>query len=190
MDMPIMAKWGKKKWEVSPKKILALESLETSFALMADTGDAGDAEGRPPARRRRLELQPLSFGMLLSDAAGVRVRDELNSWKYSVGKSAPLYLGGRRFGPRKLMLTGAGVSDAVIDNFGRLRQAYLSLSFVEDAPEAAKDKHEGAGGAVAGPASGGPAYGASAAGGSAYGASAVGIGATPEDKAAMKPMAI
>ena len=165
--MAVMAQWLNKKWEVSSRKIVALEGLSTSYKLQANTNS--DAEGKPPINVRQLDLQPIKFDTFLCDAVGVNVRSEIESWSALIGESAPFILGGKRFGPEMLMLTDVSVSDIEIDDFGRMRQAKLGLSFMEDAPEDAKSKPQNE-------------YVA--------GSSAAGVGASTADKAAKKPTSI
>jgi hypothetical protein len=165
--MAIIAQWLSKQWEVTPQKIVALDALATSFKLIKDENE--DAEGKPATKHRRLDLQPLTFETFLSDSVGIDVRAEIEEWSLLVGESSPFLLGGKRFGPEKLLLTDVSVSDIIIDDLGRFRQARVSTSFTEDAPEAAKNKQKSQ------PASG---------------SSAVGVGATTKDKAEKKPSAI
>ena len=168
--MAVTARWRSKRWEVSPKTIKALEGFSTSYSLKTgDADDGSDAEGRPPVYKRGMELQPLGIETFLSASAGVEVRNEIESWGALVGKSAPLVLGGRRFGPEKLLLTGIEVSEAFIDDLGRMKQAKITIKFIEDAPENAKDKPNGA---------------------VQEDATAAGVGASADDKAEMKPFSI
>ena len=169
--MAVTAKGQSKRWEISAWKIAAISNLATSYSLISDSGE--DAEGQPPILRRGLEPQHVSFDTFLSDAAGVSVKLEIQSWRRLIGQSAPLYIGGRRFGPRKLMLADVSISDTLIDDFGRIRQASLSFSFTEDAPEDAKSKQGNMGGGQTAPAE-----------------SALQVGAPSDDKADLKPVSI
>lgn len=195
--MAVIAQWLSKTWEVNPQKIVALEGLATSYKLRADTKD--DAEGKPSVNVRGLELQPLSFDTFLSDSVGVDVLAEIESWGELVGEAGPFLLAGRRFGPEKIQLIEVSTSDMVVDDFGRIRQAKLLLSFREDAGEAAKTKPKNNGGGSGLSKSSGSGKAetkktltpgiANASSYSALGitGSAAGIGANTSDKAEKKP---
>lgn len=136
--MAVIASWRNKRWEVSPNKIYALEGFSTSFKLKTDQNQ--DKEGSPATNVRGRELIPLSFDVFLSDAVGVNVRAEIESWEALIGESGPFYLGGKRFGPALMQLHSVDVNDVVIDDLGRIRSAKLRLTFEENADEAAKSK--------------------------------------------------
>jgi hypothetical protein len=159
--MAIIASWRNKRWEVSPSKIYNIENLSTTYKLKTDTNQ--DNEGTPPTNVRGNELVPLSFEVVLGDAAGVNVRGEIDSWEDLVGKSGAFLLGGKRFGPELMKLHSVGVNDVKLDDTGRIRTAKLSLQFEEDAEEAAKLKA------------------------AASGVTAMSVGASTEDKNSKKP---
>lgn len=131
--MAVLAQWLNKTWEINPQKIMALENLSTSFELRADTKD--DAEGKPSVNVRGLELQPLSFETFLSDSVGIDVRAEIESWSKLVGESGAFMLAGRRFEPEKIQLIKINTANTIVDDFGRIRQAKLTMNFREDAGE-------------------------------------------------------
>ena len=181
--MAIIAKWLNKTWEVSPKKIFQLDGLTTSYALLADSND--DAEGKPSSNIRGLDLQPLTFDTFLSDAVGVDVRAEIESWGSLVGESGAFVLAGRRFGPAKFQLTKVKATEVIVDDLGRFRQAKLNLAFQEDAPEASSNKSNNNNASAKLPALG-------VASSATYkelgiSGSAANIGASTADKSAKKP---
>lgn len=127
--MATMAKWGSKTWEVSSKKILALEGLSFSYEQAAD--DNTSTEDKKTTNERGTELFPLSFSTTLHSGAGVDVRKEIESWEKLVTKVNTFYLNGKRLGPSKLQLRKVSVGDVTLDDFGRMRLAKLSLEFKE-----------------------------------------------------------
>jgi hypothetical protein len=186
--MAVMASWNGKRWEVSPSRIMALNGFSTGYRLKNASNT--DSEGKAPSDVRGLELMQLSFTTRIGDAAGVDVRAEIESWAALVGASAPFVLGGKRFGESDFRLVQVGLSNAVIDDFGRFRESELALQFEEFAGEAAKDKPKGPGSAAAPPgvaAAAAPAPAPSRQTGADLSAarSALGIGPSAEDKARM-----
>ena len=130
--MAIMAQWRGMRWEISPNMIKAIAGLSTSYKLKAST----DEDGR--RKVEGFELQPLSLDYDVSDAAGGSPRAEFEAWEGLVGQIGPFYLGGRRFGPRSVQLDEVSIGDLVLDNFGRIRSAKISLKFTEYANEGGK----------------------------------------------------
>lgn len=126
--MAIMAKWGTKTWEVSSKKVVALQGLTFSYAQVADNNTS--TEEKKTTNERGTELFPLSFTTILHSGAGVDVRAEIDSWKALVTKTGYFYLGGKRLGPM-LQLRKVAVSDVKLDDLGRMRLATLSFEFKE-----------------------------------------------------------
>lgn len=129
--MAVMAKWRTKSWEVSTKKVTALSGLSTSAKIKAETNT--DLENSPATNERGMELVPLSFVTQLHSAAGVDVRAECESWVDLVNKSGSFYLAGKKFGPT-MQLQEVGLSDVLLDDFGRMRTAKISFSFEEYNP--------------------------------------------------------
>jgi len=173
----MIAQWLDRVWEVTTSKVFAIDGLTTSYKLKADTNN--DTEGQASTNSRAMELQPLSFACVLSDTVGLDVRAELEAWEALVGQYGPFLLGGRRFGPEKVQLQEVGVSEAVLDDRGRMRYAKLALKFQEYANEPTGGKTKSKLSVTA------------AAGSGAYDelgitASAAGLGASTQDKAAMK----
>jgi hypothetical protein len=136
--MAVMAQWQGKTWEVSQKRVVTLSGLVTTYAVK--TENSADASGQSATRVTGMALQGLSFETVLSDSLGVNVESELVSWKALVGQSGPFLLAGKRFGPERFLLSSVEVGDVALSDMGRIHIAKLSLSFVEDAQEAAKDK--------------------------------------------------
>ena len=126
--MATMAKWGPKKWAVSPKKVVALQGLSFSYSQVADNN--ASTEEKKPTNQRGTELFSLSFTTVLHSGAGVDVRKEIESWEKLVTQVNYFYLGGKKLGG-KLQLRKVAVSDVKLDDLGRMRLATLSFEFKE-----------------------------------------------------------
>jgi hypothetical protein len=184
--MATMAQWNGKSWEVSRRRIAALSGVSASVKLK--TGNNDDAAGSPPTSPKGLELQNLAFDFTVGSAAGVDVRSEYESWVGMLGDSAPFYLGGRRFGPEKVMLTGVSLDGTTLNDFGQILQGKISITLTEDAEEASAKKGgtSGSGSSKStAKAKGAPAV-------STYSelgikSSAAAVGPSASDKAALKP---
>jgi len=135
--MATMAKWGKKTWAVSSKKVVALQGLSFSYAQVADNNTS--TEEKKTTNERGTELFPLSFSTTLHSGAGVDVRAEIASWEALVTKVDYFYLGGKRLGP-KLQLRKVSVSDVKLDDLGRMRLATLAFEFKEYDPDTSSVK--------------------------------------------------
>ena len=180
--MAIMAKWGGKTWEVSSRKIAALNGISAGVEL--DTENSDDKAGSPATKTKALKLQSLSFDFDVAMVAGTDVRGEYESWTELVGNYAPFYLAGRRFGPPKLQLTAVKLSDTTIDDFGRILKGKISITLTEYAEEASSKKATSSASSSSGTKK--------AAGVATYkelgiSSSAASIGASSSDKAARKP---
>lgn len=181
--MANMAKWGGKTWEVSSRKIAALNGISASVEL--DTENSDDKAGSPATKTKALKLQSFSFDFDVAMVAGTDVRSEYESWTELVGNYAPFYLAGRRFGPPKLQLTAVKLSDTTIDDFGRILKGKISITLTEYAEEASSKKATSS-------SSGSSSGTKKAAGVATYkelgiSSSAASIGASSSDKAARKP---
>lgn len=136
--MAVIAQWQGKTWEVSQRKLAAIEGFTTTYRLNTETNE--DAEGYPPTNVRRMELQTLAMETFVSMSTGTGVAQEIASWEALIGASGPLLIGGMRFGPERFRLTDLSVNDVIIDDMGRMAAARLSFSFTEDADEPYKGK--------------------------------------------------
>lgn len=130
--MAVIAKWRTKSWEVTPKKVLTLSGLSTSYEIKAETNT--DLENSPATNERGRELVPLSFTTDLNAALGVDVEGEIEDWEQLVGQTGYFYLSGKKFGP-KYQLKKVDLSDVLLDDFGRMHRAKLGMSFEEIAEE-------------------------------------------------------
>ena len=130
--MATMAKWGSKTWEVSAKKVVALQGLNFSFSQVADNNRS--TEEKKTTNERGTDLFPLSFTTVLHSGTGVDIWDEIESWKALVTQVNYFYLGGKKLGPM-LQLRKVAVGDVKLDDLGRMRLATLSFEFKEYDPD-------------------------------------------------------
>lgn len=177
--MSVMASWNGKTWGVSPERIAALNGVSASVEL--DTENSDDKAGSPATKTKALKLQSMSFDFDLGVAVGCDVRGEYESWTALVGQYAPFYLGGTRFGPANLQLTGVSLGDTTVDNFGRILKRKITINLTEFAEEASSKK------ATAGSSNGGSSSPAGVSTGVGPRLSAITVGASSSDKAAKKP---
>lgn len=176
--MAIMAQWNGMAWEVSTRRIAALNGVTASVEL--DTENTDDKAGSPATSTKALKLQTFNFDYNLATVAGCDVRGEYEAWTGLVGQYAPFYLGGRRFGPANLQLTAVTLGDTVIDNFGRIVKGKISITLTEYAEEASSKKASAGG-------SGSKNSSAGVSTGTGPRLSAVNVGASGADKDARKP---
>lgn len=175
--MAVMAKWSSKSWEVSSRRVAALNGISAGVKLNTENSD--DKAGSPATKTKALELQTMNFDFDLATVAGCDVREEYESWTALVGQFAPFFLAGRRFGPANMLLTAVNLSDTTLDDFGRILKGKISITLAEYAEEASSKK------ASTGGKSGSGAAGVSAGVGPRL--SAVSVGASSSDKSAKKP---
>ena len=184
--MAVMAQWSGKSWEVSSRRVAALNGISASVEL--DTENSDDKAGSPATKTKALKLQTMSFDFDLATVAGCDVRGEYESWTALVGQYAPFILSGRRFGPANFQLTGVSLGDTTLDDFGRILEGKISLTLTEYAEEASSKKAAGASTGSSGSSSGSK----KAAGVATYNelgisSSASSIGASSSAKATKKP---
>ena len=124
--MTYTARWGPKGFLVSPTKIVPIDGLSASVAVKSD-GDSGSS----PTGARALEPQKITFGATYLRAAGVDPLAQFEEWKSLVGQAHPLYIGDKRFGPAKMMLSSVEMSDVLLTNSGEFLKVMLSISMEE-----------------------------------------------------------
>ena len=184
--MAVMAQWNSKKWEVSNRKIVALNGLSAGVKLNTENSD--DKAGSPATKTKALELQSMTFDFDVAAAAGCDARYEYESWTALVGQYAPFILAGRRFGPANLLLTGVQLSDTTLDNLGRILKGKITINLSEYAEEASSKKASGS----SSTGSSGSSGSKKAAGVATYNelgisSSAASVGASSSAKATKKP---
>lgn len=120
---------GTKTWEVSPSKVIDLDSLSTGFELEAEDNSA--VEGSPLTNARGLKKKAISFSSNLHAALGFDVKKEFESWESWVGLAGIIHFGGERFGMNSWLLTGAKATNIQLDPSGRWRSLKLAFTFEE-----------------------------------------------------------
>lgn len=127
--MGYKARWGPMGFLVSPDKIVPFDNFSTSITLKTESGN--DTSGTSSSNARGLELQPMSFTTKYMRAAGVDPLERFNAWKALVGKSHPLYIGDKRFGPSKMRLKSVSVSELLTNNNGVFLSITLDITLEE-----------------------------------------------------------
>ena len=131
--MSYMAQWGSKGFLISPTTIIFMENFSTSVELKADSEN--DTSGTSHTNTRGLLARPVSFSVTYARAAGADPRAQLEEWESLVGKSNPLHIGGKRFGPSSLILQKVDGTNFVFSPNGDFLSVTINLSFVEDTGE-------------------------------------------------------
>ena len=132
--MKYQAKWGKKGFLVSPTKIVPFTDFKTGKKLKSDSNN--DTSGKKPTNTRGIEAQEMSFSVKYLSAAGVNPRAQYEEWCGEIGKSYPLYIEGKRFGPAKMMLQSVDLGESLFSPSGAFIGLTLSISLVEDTTKA------------------------------------------------------
>lgn len=127
--MQYTATWGPKGFLISASKIVPLMDLTSTVSVKTETQK--DTSGTSQTNHKGRELQPISLSTMYLRAAGVDPRAQMEEWEALVGQSHPLIVGGKRFGPAKLMLKSVSTSDIITNNDGAFLQAKVALSFEE-----------------------------------------------------------
>ena len=168
-----MAQWGSKGFLVSPGVIVPVSAISTAYVLKSESNN--DTSGTPPTNTRGLELEEITLETTCLAAAGVDPRSQLEEWKSLVGEANPLYIQGKRFGPKLLQLRQVSVKNVLLDNAGRFLSVDLSISLQEYTPPSTKVSSK-------------PFASASQSVGSSSGSNSAALAAKPstDDKAAKK----
>lgn len=122
--------WGPMGCVVSPTKVIPLSEFKTSYTLKQESGT--DSSGAETIIQKGRELQPVSFTIIYAKATGNDPLARVNEWAGLIGESYPLYLGGKRFGPKKMILKQVDLSECLLGNDGSMIQAKVAISLVED----------------------------------------------------------
>ena len=152
--MQYTAQWGPKGFIVEPNKIVPLNDLVTSYALKKD--NAGDTSGTAQTNTRGKEPQTVSLSTVYVRAAGVDPRAQIDEWNAEIGNAYPLYIGGERFGPKKLKLTKVDVSDIKLSTTGVFLSTKVAVTLEEyNEPVVYVSSNKGSGSGSSGSSGGG-----------------------------------
>ena len=127
--MTYTARWGKKGFILSPTKVVPFDDFKTGVALKSDSEN--DTSGTNPTNTRGLEAQTITFSATYLRAAGVDPLAQYNEWCGEIGKSYPLYIGGKRFGPAKMMLSKVDIAEEMHTPAGEFIKMTLNLTLTE-----------------------------------------------------------
>ena len=81
--------------------------------------------------KKKKDKRSISFSYTVYLETGVKVQKEITSWYKKVGKKNGLYIGAKRFGPKKVRLDSVSASDIAVMENGKIHYATISLSFTE-----------------------------------------------------------
>lgn len=127
--MEYTAQWGPKGFIVSPTKFVSFDDFSASFSLKSDSNT--DTSGTSQSNSKSMEPQKIALATTYVRAAGVDPRGQIEEWQSLLGKYHPLYIGGKRFGPKYLQLKKVDVSDLLIDNNGLFLQVTVTIALEE-----------------------------------------------------------
>lgn len=126
--MKYTARWGPKGFLVSPSKIVPIDGISTAVAIKSNSSSSSSST---PTDARTIDKQKITLNVVYLRAAGVDPRAQLEEWKALIGQVYPLYIGEKRFGPAKMMLSSVSVSDVMLTNSGEFLKLNLSISLEE-----------------------------------------------------------
>jgi len=115
--MAVMCKWGSKKWRVNKSQVKPIDGL--SYDMSYDK------------EKKKKDKRTISFSYTVYLETGIKVRKEITSWYKKVGKKNGLYIGAKRFGPKKMRLDKVSASNIKVEPKGKVHYATISLSFTE-----------------------------------------------------------
>lgn len=130
--MATMAKWNKKSFSVTTKKLEGITDFQTTYAMKSDSNE--DTSGTTTTNTRGRAAEEPAFTVRYMAATGSKPRAELDSWRDLVGVKDYLYIGGTKYGKNKFELMSAAVSSVLFDSKGNMIQAHVNLKFKEDMP--------------------------------------------------------
>jgi len=129
--MAVIAKWGGRVFEVSPKKKLTFSNYSRKASYKTSTKDRSGK--KPYVKREGPDLGSVSFDVVIDAGLGLKPQANVDKWVAlcESGKTDYLILGGKRHGKLKWTLTGVNISDAEYMNKGQLLHAKVGLTFTE-----------------------------------------------------------
>ena len=126
----VQAKWLTHKFEINSDRIKGLESLDLATALKYDKQDVKG--GKPKILDKGLEQENIPLSYTPAIVVGSNPRDEYDSWREDLGKSGALYIGGKRWGNSKYILTKANLSTSFMNNNGVIQLANINIELRQD----------------------------------------------------------
>lgn len=127
--MQYTAKWGPKGFLVSPTMVVPFMEFSTSLSVKEESKE--DANGNARINIRGRELRPISFSTTYFRAMGVDPRAQAEAWEAELGKSYPLYVGGKQVGTNPMMLTAVNTSEVKFSTAGEWISCKVALTLKE-----------------------------------------------------------
>lgn len=127
--MSYISRWGPMGFIVSPTKIVPFENFTTSVSLKKE--NSSDSKSNSTNVRGR-ELQAMTLSTKYVRVAGVDPRAKFEEWEAQVGNSNPLYIGDKRFGPAKMILTKVDLADLITNHNGDFLSMTVTITLEED----------------------------------------------------------
>lgn len=128
--MGVMAQWRTRRWEVSHEQITAITSISASKKLKTERGESRSGSSTTVNKGFEPENIPVSYDV--SSAVGVDPRVEYEAWVRQTGKTGTLLVGGKRLGPRRLMLDEVSLDVTQFATDGNILLATIGLTFTQD----------------------------------------------------------
>lgn len=134
--MGYTAKWGPRGFVCTTYKVLPIMGFSTSKAVKTET--QSDSSDTAQTNIKGTEPYSIKLSTVCLRAAGVDPRKQIEDWEAQLGNAHPLYVGEKRFGPKKLYLKSVDTSDYLFTNSGKILSVTLDLNFEEYVEPAAK----------------------------------------------------
>lgn len=131
--MGVQISWNGMKWGYDAKCIRSVEDLTADRGISVERNE--DKEGQPATQTVALDLATVSFSYTVSKAAGGKPRQEYGSIFKALGVHAPLYLNGKRFAVKEMMLKSVSSSDWVLSAKGEPLSVKIAVTFEEYATD-------------------------------------------------------
>lgn len=132
--MATQISWHKFAWGYNGRRICSVDDLKTNRSVDVERNE--DKEGQPATQTVAMALASVSFSYNVASGAGGNPYKEWQEIKDCIGVHAPLFLNGKRFPVKELMLKSVDASDWVLDGKGRAVSVNISLQFEEYAVDA------------------------------------------------------
>ena len=131
--MPTTAKWGPMQFVVTSSKIIPLSGLKITQAVKTETQT--NSNGNSVTNIKGKGAMAINFSTTYLASAGVDPRAKFEEWLALVGKAHPLYIGGKRVGPKQLTLENVEISNTKHTNGGAFLAVEVAVSLKEYADE-------------------------------------------------------
>lgn len=124
--MSTQAKWLNEWWGVTDNRVRSLESFDTSCGVKLNVDDEAQT-----CKIAGYELEVISVNFIISVVTGGKPRAEFEELKSKIGKYAPFYLGGKRWGPQYFKLLKVSTNEIVMNNSGDWLKISVVAEFME-----------------------------------------------------------